>query len=435
MTEKSRFFYGWTVVATAAVGLFFSAGPIIVYSFAVFLKPMADTFHVGRGAVSMGFTIHNLVAACCAPLVGSLVDRYGARRIVLPGMFSFAAVLISAELIGSRLWQLYAFYLALGVTGIATGPVPFSAVTARWFDRRRGLALGMIMFGMGIATTLVPPLAQHLIARFGWRTALAWWGGATLLIPIGIVAMLLEDSPAERGLLPDGAAIPDSWPHHSGLHAAARSAAIPGMDWPQIWRTRTFWLLMISFMLAGASAHACVLHIAPLLSDRGLNAQNAALGSAVVGLAVMLGRLASGYLQDRMFAPHVAAGIFALADVGLLLLWASHSAASALAAAFFVGLSMGAEIDIIGFLMSRYFGLRSLGTCVAVGFGAFVLAGGFGTYLMGAGYDATRSYATPLAGFFIAMFIAAALMTRLGPYRYAVMRLSEDVSPVKAGAA
>lgn len=421
-------------MATAAVGLFFSAAPIIVYSFAVFLKPIAASFHVGRGAVSMAFTIHNGAAACCAPLVGYLVDRYGAKRIILPGVILLAAILLSAELIGSRLWQLYLFYLALGVTS-TSGPVPYSTLIARWFDQHRGIALGLIMFGMGIGTAVVPPLAQHLIARFGWRGAYACWGVATLLIPTGMVALFIEDGPEKRGLPPDGAET--AWPQEDRLQQRTRPSAalLPGMPWPAIWRTRDFWLLIASFMLAGASAHACVLHIAPLLSDRGLSVQRAALGSGVVGVAVILGRLASGYLQDRIFAPRVASTLFVLGALGILMLWIGHSAGSALGAVFFVGLAMGAEIDIIGFLMSRYFGLRSLGICVAAGFAAFVMAGGLGTFLMGAGFDATGSYAIPLAGSFMAMSAAAVLITRLGPYRYVVMRISEDETAVKAGAA
>jgi len=90
MRGKSRFFYGWTVVATAAVGLFFSEAPMVVYSFAVFLKPLAENFHAGRGAVSMAFTIHNVVGACIAPFIGRLVDRYGARKVILPGQVLLA---------------------------------------------------------------------------------------------------------------------------------------------------------------------------------------------------------------------------------------------------------------------------------------------------------------------------------------------------------
>jgi predicted MFS family arabinose efflux permease len=156
------------------------------------------------------------------------------------------------------------------------------------------------------------------------------------------------------------------------------------------------------------------------LTDRGLTASDAALASSVVGVAVMCGRLGSGYLLDRIFAPHVAMTTFGLGAAGILMLWIGigTDVAVALPGMFLVGLAMGAEADIIGFLMGRYFGTRAIGRSVAVAWSGFMLAGGFGTFLMGAGFDSTGSYALPLGGFFIAMLTAAALLTRLGPYRF-----------------
>src|SRR5215472_7900157 len=135
MRRQNRIFYGWVVVAVAAVGLFFSGAPIVVFSFGVFLKPLSQEFHTGRGAISLAFTIHNFVGAFCAPVIGWLVDRYGARKVVVPGLTLLAAVSISALAIGSHLWQLYLFYLILGPITAATTPVPYSAVISRWFDR------------------------------------------------------------------------------------------------------------------------------------------------------------------------------------------------------------------------------------------------------------------------------------------------------------
>lgn len=412
-----------------ALGLFFSGAPIVVHSFSVFLKPLSQEFHAGRGAISLAFTIHNFVAAFCAPVIGRLVDRHGARKVLLPGLALLFLTLMSALAIGSKLWQLYAFYLALGPITMATTPIPYSAVISRWFDRRRGLALGLIMTGMGVGTVVMPPVAQRLIANFGWRMAFAAVGCAILLIPIGIVGAFLKDDPKQKGLLPDG-----EQPTETGTVANRQASGLPpqqskggiagdpGMAWPDICRTRTFWLLIFAFFLVGASVHACSLHMAALLSDRGLTAQNAALGSSIVGLGIMVGRVSSGYLQDLFFAPRVAMATFGMAASGMALLWTGSTGVFALVGAFLVGLGMGAEVDIIAFLMSRYFGLRALGTAFGFGFGAFVLAGGLGGLLMGAGFDRTGSYRLPLAGFFVATVVAVALFTRLGPYRYRVLR-------------
>ena len=411
--RKPRIFYGWTVVATAAVGLFLSGPPIVVYSFGVFLKPLTQEFRVGRGTISLAFTFHNLVGALIAPLAGRLIDRYGTKRVVVPALVLMASVLISALAIGTNLWQLYAFYIVLGTFVIASSPVGYGAVISRWFDRHRGLALGLIMLGMGVGTAVMPPIAQRLIERFGWRMTFALVGCAILVIPTTTVAIFLKEDPRAMGLLPDGDMPSDtSLPTNEG-------SAVAGLEWAVIWRSKTFWLLLPAFVFAGASVHACVLHMPALLSDRGLTAQQAALGSTIVGTAVMLGRVLSGYLQDRFFAPRVAFGVFALSALGIALLWMGRSGQTALGAAFLVGLGMGAEVDVIAFLLSRYFGLRAYGTAFGFVFGSFILAGGLGGLLMGAGFDRTGSYSLPLIGFLGAIIVALALFSRLGPYRFA----------------
>jgi MFS family permease len=424
MDQKPRIFYGWIVVTTAAFGAFFSAAPIIVFSFSVFLRPLAESFHTGRGAISLAFTIHNVIAASCAPIVGRLIDRHGAKRIILPALAIMGVILISARTIGTELWQLYLFYFVVAPVTVGTTPLPYTWVISRWFDRRRGLALGLMMFGMGLGTIAMPPIAQRLIASFGWRNAFAIFGCVVLLLPIGVVSALLKEDPKELGLSPDGEASSN----------VSHGTSLPGMEWDEIWRSPTFWLLNLAFFLAGASVHACILHMAALLGDRGFSAQNAALGSAIVGLAVTLGRLASGYLQDRVFAPWVAMGTFSLAAAGMALLWTGSAGPIAAAGAFLVGLGMGAETDIIAFLMSRYFGLRALGTSFGFGFATFVLAGGIGGLLMGVGFDRTGAYRAPLAGFFLATVVAVVLFARLGSYRFPVGH-EESLAQVEASSA
>src|SRR5437016_6579549 len=156
-----------------------------------------------------------------------------------------------------------------------------------------------------------------------------------------------------------------------------------------------------------------------LLTDRGVSAQGAAMASSIGGIALLIGRVGTGYLLDRFFAPRLAAFFFCGASVGIGLLMFGVGGKAALVAAFLVGLGMGAEGDIIAYSLSRYFGLKAFGTAYGYAFGAFVLAGAFGPLLMGAGFDRTHSYAAPLAGFLVAMLTAAAIMTRLGPYKFA----------------
>ena len=175
--------------------------------------------------------------------------------------------------------------------------------------------------------------------------------------------------------------------------------------------------MAFAFTLVSASVQGCVVHMAPMLSDRNLGTQAAALGSSLIGAAVMIGRIGTGYLLDRTFAARLASILFAVSALGIALLLLGDRPA-AFAGAFLVGLGLGAEVDLIPYLTSRYFGLRDFGKVYSTLFAAFALAGALGPLIMGAGFDRTGSYSGPLLGFLLAILLATVLMTRLGPYRF-----------------
>jgi MFS family permease len=405
--HQSAFFYGWWVVAASAIGVFWGP-PITVYSFSVFLKPLMQEFHAGRAAVSLAYTLHLIAGAVCAPLVGWLVDRYGSRRVILSATAMFASVLLLNKVLSANIRQFYIFFVTLGLLINGVGPIPYGNLVTHWFDRRRGLALGLMMIGIGSGAMVMPSLAQQLIVRFGWRTAYAVLGGSVLLIALPVLAAFLREKPQDLGLSPDGAPPKNS---------SGGSKAPQGMSAHDAWRSGTFWLMVSAFFLVSASVQGCLVHTTAMLSDRGITAQTAALGSSLVGVAVLLGRVGSGYLLDRLFAPRLAAFFFGGTALGIGLLWLGRTPV-AFAGAFLVGLGLGAEVDLIAFLISRYFGLRAFGRVYSSAFAAFALAGAFGPLIMGASFDRTGSYRVALVTFLAATLVAAVLMTRLGPYRY-----------------
>jgi MFS family permease len=176
-------------------------------------------------------------------------------------------------------------------------------------------------------------------------------------------------------------------------------------------------VLVSAFFLMSASVHGCLIHLVPLLTDRGVSPQLAAMATSLFGGALLIGRVGAGYLLDRFFASTVAVTFFCGATLGLVLLWSGASGATAFFAAFCVGLGMGAEGDIIAYLIGRYFGLRSFSEIYGYAFGAFTLGGVVGPLLMGKAFDSTGSYTIGLGIFVVASVVAAGLMTRLGPYR------------------
>ncbi len=253
----------------------------------------------------------------------------------------------------------------------------------------------------------MPSLAQALIARFGWKAAYSILGASALLISGPVVGCLVKESPEEVGLLEDGRT---ATPNTIADVAHGRTAR-------EAWRSKDFWLMALAFTIVSASVQGCVVHMAPMLSDHNLDGQGAALGSSLIGAAVMIGRIRTGYLLDRTFAGRLASILFAVAATGIALLWLGNRA-GAFAGAFLVGLGLGAEVDLIPYLASRYFGLRDFGRVYSSLFAAFAFAGAVGPLIMEAGFDRTRSYSMPLAGFLVATALGAILMGRLGPYRF-----------------
>ena len=409
-SQRSRVFYGWWVVVTAGVGLFLGYAPVFVYSFGVFVKSFVQEFHSSRTSISLAFTLANLMQSLGAPLAGRLVDRFGARRVILPSTVIFGVVLMSFKYFSTNLWQLYVFFILLGFVGSGAAPVPYGIVVSRWFDKRRGLALGLMMAGLSSGAIVMPSIAQHLITLFGWRTAYAIIGFVVLAVSIPVVGIFLKDTPDKMGLLPDGA---------RNLHdGPAAPSNVQGMTSHAALRSSTFWLMACAFFLVGISVHGCVIHLVPMLTDRGISVERAALTSSLLGVALLVGRVLSGCLLDRFHGPYVAAFLFSGVACGIALLWTGAGGGLASLAAFLVGLGMGAEADIIAYLTSRYFGLRSFGEIYGYAFGTYTFSGALGPMLMGVGFDHGGSYRMPLLLFFVATLIATVLLTRLGPYTY-----------------
>jgi MFS family permease len=423
-SKRPRLFYGYLIVFVSAIGLFLGP-PLMIFSFSVFFKSLVVNFHASRGAVSLAFSLFNTVGALLIPATGMLIDRFGAKRVILVFTLLYGLGLCSALWVGTSVWQLYLFFTVLGVV-MASGPAPvtYGVVISHWFNRHRGLALGLSMMGIGVGSVVVPILSQRLIAGFGWRAAFAIFGGAVILLPLPIVAALLQDDPGLRGLQPDG--------DEKNLSSKLQPQDKQGLTWHEIWHSPTFWILICIFSLAGASVHGAALHMSAIFTDRGVTAERAAIATALVGTAVMLGRVTSGYLLDRLFAPRVAILFYGATALGIAILCAGTSGPIALVASFLVGLGMGAEVESMAYMMTRYFGLHAFGTAYGHAFGAFMLSGAAGVFLMGAGFDRFHSYTVPLASLGVAMVLALVLLSRLGPYRYGVeAKPNQPIKPME----
>jgi MFS family permease len=397
---------GWVIVMTAVMGIAVSFGSLVIFAFSVFIKPLGDQFGWSRTEISLAFTMTALTVAFASPLIGRQVDRVGARKVLLPCVAVYGAAFCGLATVHS-LTQFYAIYVLLGLVGNGTTQLCYARVISAWFDKRRGIALATMMAGVGAGAIAIPPVATRLIEIYGWRE--------TYLI-FGITIFLL-------GLIPAGLLLRETPPDAAVQREKATSDF--GMRGSEAVRTPVFWLMLAGFFLFSVSVNGSVAHLVPVLTDRGIGNETAALAASMLGVLTLGGRLLTGALLDRFAGSRVTGIFFAIAAVGVAVLSQAHTVTMGFAGAGLIGLGMGAEADVMPYLVSRYFGLRSFSEIYGYTFTAYAFAGALGPLLMGWSYDHLHSYSIALAGLAAAMLIGAAVLASLP--RYPVLTAREQL--------
>jgi predicted MFS family arabinose efflux permease len=386
---------GWRVVAAAYFGVMVGFGSLLVFTFGIFLKPLSAEFAWSRESISAAFGFAAITVAVCSPPLGHLLDRFGPRKIVLPCMAVFGTAFASLSLLTPSLAHLYATFVVIGIVGNGTTQMGYSRAVSTWFDHRRGLALSLVMAGVGTGAMLFPPLAQRLISGFGWRSAYATLGGVVLLLGIPLTALFVREKPRERSTV---------------QHRLEGVTVAEGL------RSRAFWIIVATLFLGSMSVNGAITHLSPLLTDRGISASTAALAASTLGLASFCGRLFTGYLLDRFFAPRVGLSLLVGTSAGIALLATARSAPLGLLAAALIGFGLGGEADITPYLLTRYFGLRSFSTLYGFTWTAYAIAGAIGPVVMGRAFDATGSYTALLIMLALATLVSASLFAFLPRY-------------------
>lgn len=389
----------WSIVAASSLALVASQGPINVFAAGVFLKPIAQELGFGRGNVATAIGISSLMTAIASPIFGRLIDRYGVHKPLSVSILLFAIATASIALLPGSVVGLYLVFAASGLFAIGQTPGSYSKVIAAWFDRQRGFALGIVLAGVGVGTAIIPAVSNFLIGAFGWRSGYVGLAFLVILVAFLPVAILVREPSVGTG-------------------EAAMKEELEGASMREAARDWRFWFMLIAFFFAVVAINGTLVHVVPMLTDRGIALPEAVRIISSSGIALIVGRLVAGWIIDRVFAPCVAVFFLLCPLAGLLILALQPAEVPPIIGVLLLGLGIGGETDLLSYLVSRYFGLRKFGTIYGWIFTAALVGNAVGSSILGWSFQLMHGYAPALLGFCGLLIVASVITLRLGPYRY-----------------
>jgi MFS family permease len=383
----------------STIGLALGPSVLAVLTISPYIVPIQEEFGWTRVQVSLAFTIVAYMIVLVSPLQGVLVDRLGPRRVVLGSIPLFAASLAALYLTPKNLLVYYVLWAIVPVAAIGLWPLGYLQAVSRWFDRKLGLALGVANAGIGVGSTFIPMIAGPIIAQYSWRHALLLIAGLVLFISWPVVYFCLREPTAAET---------------AGKSRVAKKAF--GLSFQEARREQTFWVLNIAFFMLGLTATSIVSQQVPLLIEAGWTRPQAVQLQTLFGFGLLFARVAVGFIIDHIFAPRVMMTV-SIGGAIACVLYATYPDA-AYVSALLIGFLLGAEFDVLAFLIKRYYGNAAYGRVYGVIFGVFYLGSGLG--IVGLAW-CRQNFGNYNTGLFIAagvLLASAALMVVLPTYRF-----------------
>lgn len=397
---KSRIFYGWWIV-TACFVLCFYVGTAVFWGFTAFFEPLVAEFQWSYAQVSLAVSLRGLEMGLLAPIVGFMVDRFGARKLILTGVICISLGLFGLSRTTSLAWFYGCFLvLAFGAGGCTT--VVTMSVVASWFNKRLGIALGFMASGFG-ASGLGIPAIVGLVDAFGWRTTLVILSIGMLVVGLPVFAVI-RNRPEDMGLHPDGLdPTPVQTATEDNPEAEAAEAPPAPLGLKKLWLSGSFIALMGAEFVRMLIVQAVGLHIMPYLGQMGYSRGEAGFVAASVPLISIIGRFGFGYLGDVMDKRRIFSGAFILMAVGLL---AFYNLPGWMWAGVFLicyGPGLGGGMVMRGSLVRECFGRAYFGRLMGIVMAAAAIGGLVGPWAAGLIFDIIGRYQPIWIAF--AMFI------------------------------
>lgn len=393
---KDKFFYGWVIVL---VGVIVSA--VLIgsrQSYGVFFKSIESDFGLSRTVTSGIFSVNMAFSAVFAALGGWALDKFGPKwTIAAMGFFTGLSLIISSQI--HSVWWLYltySFIMAMGTGEAYTVVVGF---VSRWFQRKRGLALGISTTGGGVGSLIFAPFASYLIVTFDWRIGYIIMGVIALVVVIS-VSLLLKGYPREMGLLPDGITADTN----ATAVEARKEVKQGGFSLKEAMKTRQFWFMFMIWVFQATAVYIVTTHIVPYATDVGISHIAAATIISVMSVFNIVGGLTAGALSDAFGRKSVSI-ISALLGAGSLLwlMWMPTDIWLLFVIAVLFGIPFGGIATIVSAMAADIFGIYRIGVIMGVIGIAWFIGATIGPIIGGVIFDIHKSY-------FLAFLVAAICM-------------------------
>ncbi|MGB7950899.1 MAG: MFS transporter [Candidatus Binatia bacterium] len=418
-TGESKFFYGWTIVAVGFLAHIASAFSISS-TLSVFLKPLSSDLGVSRGVFSLIRSGEVLIGAVAAPVVGTLIDRYGGKWLMAAGgVISGAGFLLLGQ--ARDFWQfLFVRWLVISPGDSLMGQMVVNVSISRWFVRMRGRALAFAGMGHGLAKVAMPLFAASLIVYVGWRGTWAVFGLLTLALVVCPSLLFMRRRPEDMGLLPDGAPaaqLEDEAPANKSASARARPSATDDVPWSrsEALHTPAFWLIVVTFGVAHVGVSGLNLHVFSFVTDQGQSEMVAALVMSTIAFTQFSTPIVWGLLAERSNIGRLIMAKFLIQAAGILLALSSPGLLPLYAGFFLYGIGMGGTSILAEMIWANYFGRVSLGKIRGLGSLLTHAFSAGGPPFFGFLFDATQSYRLSFSIFIGLLFASAFLSLFLRP--------------------
>jgi MFS family permease len=403
---KDKLFYGWVViVASIIIGtILFGASS----SFGVFFKSIESEFDLSRAATSGIYSIYWVFGIIFTILSGWALDRYGPRTIIfLSGLFTGLSLLLTSQTNSS--WQLFITYSLLLSIGISPIYVVIMSTVSRWFDRKRGLAIGLASSGDALGMVIMAPFATFLISALNWRLAYIVIGLISLVIVIPLSRLLKKD-PHEIGNFPDGVKLGSGEMGEQKLKKEEGYAVFPDYSLQKVLKTRSFWFLVLMWVFSASSFLMVLTHLVPYTTDIGYSAGEAATVLSLLSGMMIVGKVLMGKASDNIGRKKVAI-ICSLLQAGALawLIW-SQDLWMLYVFAVVYGFASGGLFPPATALVGDIFGLRNIGLIMGVlNIGAGI-GSAIGPFIGGFVFDLKNSYSIAFLVGIVAKLIATVFL-------------------------